>query len=110
MSRAPPDCRKSIRSARSPPFDPNLRDRAARFALEGEKEVESLFDIGPVEREDRIIAEQRKACSRHGKETITRLWREGAGRIGLDKLLQCRVPSHSSFARPNLAFDSLERL
>ena len=126
MSLAPPDRRKSIRSARALslnedsvcerhgkralPLDPALRDRAACIALEGEEEVEAFFDIGPMERESRIVAEQRKACSRHGKETITRLWRESARRISLDKLLQCGVPSHSRFARPNLALDSLERL
>src|SRR4029077_10505229 len=92
------------------PLDPSLRDRVPCFAFEGEEKVEASFDIGPVERERRIVAEQRKACSRHGKETITRLRWESAGRISLDKQLQRCVPGHSRFTRPNLAFDSLERL
>src|SRR6202789_1032912 len=91
-------------------LDPGLHDRVAHIALKGEEEVEAFFDVGPVERERRIVAEQRKACSRHGEEMITRLWRESAGRISLDKLLQRSVPGQSRFARPDLAFDSLERL
>ena len=95
---------------RALPLDPASRDQVACIALEGEEELEAFFDIGPVERENRIVTEQRKACSRHGKETIARLWRERARRISFDKLLQCGVPSHPRFAGPNLAFDSLERL
>ncbi len=34
---------------------------------------------------------------------------QGAGRIGLGKLLHRGVPRHSGFARPNVAFDRLER-
>src|ERR1700677_4301894 len=80
-------------------LDPGLHDRVPRIALKGQEEVEAFF-----------VVEQRKACSRHREEMITRLWRESAGRISLDKLLQRSVPGQSRFARPNLAFDSLERL
>ncbi len=92
------------------PLDPGLGNIAARFALEGEKEIEALFDIGPVERESRIVAEQRKASSRNGQETLARLGREGARGIGFNKLLQRGVPGNACFARSDVALDRLERL
>ena len=92
------------------PLDPGLRDGAARFALEGEKEVEPFLNVRPVEGESRIVAEQPKAGSGSGQKLVARLGREGAGRIGFDKLLKRGVPRNSCFAWPNVALDRVEHL
>ena len=92
------------------PLDPSLRDGAACFALEGEKEVESLFDVRPVERESRILPEQGKAGLRKGQKTVARLGRKGAGGIRLNELLKRGVPCDARFPWPNVALDGFEHL